>query len=82
MRVKYICVAQLTVKLSTVLPTNSMDLYVAPETDISPIICKVKNHLTKLLNNDNQHHHHLINLIEYHKFLSLKQKKNRKKKNR
>lgn len=29
---------KLTVKLSTVLPTNSIDLYVAPATDISPII--------------------------------------------
>ena len=29
---------KLTVKLSTVVPTNSIDLYVAPETDISPII--------------------------------------------
>lgn len=31
-------VHKLTVKLSTVEPTNSIDLYVAPETDISPII--------------------------------------------
>jgi hypothetical protein len=29
-----------TVRLSTVDPTNSIDLYVAPDTDISPIICK------------------------------------------
>lgn len=31
----------LTLKLSTVVPTNSIALYVAPATDISPIICKM-----------------------------------------
>lgn len=32
----------LTFKLSIVVPRNSMALYVAPDTDISPIICKVQ----------------------------------------
>jgi hypothetical protein len=31
-----------TFKLSTVEPTNSMDLYVAPATEISPIICTIE----------------------------------------
>lgn len=33
-----------TVRLSTVDPTNSIDLYVAPDTDISPIICVNEYH--------------------------------------
>lgn len=36
----------LTVKLSTVEPTNSIALYVAPATDISPIIYKLRNKRT------------------------------------
>jgi hypothetical protein len=38
-----------TFKLSTVEPTNSIDLYVAPDTLISPIICEVKH--CKILKN-------------------------------
>ena len=30
-----------TLKLSIVVPTNSMALYVAPDIDISPMICTV-----------------------------------------
>lgn len=39
----------LTVKLSTVVPRNSMALYVAPDTEISPIICEVQ--IVGLVNN-------------------------------
>ena len=39
---------KLTVKLITVEPTNLMDLYLAPATDISPIIYPSSNEVIKL----------------------------------